>query len=381
MANTRLSKFARTICLAAAMASPGMLLSPLPASAGLLNIAPVPLAKSAGAVNPNLLFLLDGSGSMAWEYLPDYIYSSGSTNFYACFDNGSEGTTAGKISESRRMCVIGDPPFMSPDFNKVYYNPDYTYPAGVNWDKSSKGDQIITAAKTDPYGVQGYDQLGNSVATVNLTTKYPDRVWCNTNARAATDTTNCKTNSGYDYPTQAYSYFPSSGGVTGSSSNDYANGSKSYASYQSTTLTKAPDASGYVPFRYVQGAPYYYRIVATEYCNDAALKTCIAATAPTGSYTYPAPVRFCKDPGVLNPLVDCQGLYNASAGYVVPKFLGYVQTSSDGEYSYATITVSGVGLSKGLKITGVTVNGKAYALRNTITVGAGQTASDIATAA
>jgi type IV pilus assembly protein PilY1 len=41
------------------------------------------------------------------------------------------------------------------------------------------------------------------------------------------------------------------------------------------------------------GNAYEYVIVPVEFCDSAYLTNCVASSAPTGVYTYPAPVRFC----------------------------------------------------------------------------------------
>ena len=43
------------------------------------DIASEPLAQAASGVKPNIMFILDDSGSMAWDYLPDYVNDSQST--------------------------------------------------------------------------------------------------------------------------------------------------------------------------------------------------------------------------------------------------------------------------------------------------------------
>ena len=44
------------------------------ATAGTLTLADTPLATGSGStIKPNLMFIIDGSGSMAWNYAPDYV--------------------------------------------------------------------------------------------------------------------------------------------------------------------------------------------------------------------------------------------------------------------------------------------------------------------
>ena len=45
------------------------------AEAQLASLADVPLAEApTSTVLPNLMYILDDSGSMAWNYMPDHIY-------------------------------------------------------------------------------------------------------------------------------------------------------------------------------------------------------------------------------------------------------------------------------------------------------------------
>lgn len=70
--------------------------------------------------------------------------------------------------------------------------------------------------------------------------------------------------------------------------------------------------------------PYYFVIIPTEYCDSIYLTNCVAATAPIGAYTYPAPVRFCKDdttaalpPGDAGAQTSGSGTINCQAKYSV----------------------------------------------------------------
>lgn len=72
--------------------------------AGPLDLADKPLASGASVdVKPNVFFILDDSGSMGWDYLPDGVSSKKSSN---CFKNHL--------------------------YNRVYFNPDYAYPLPVD---------------------------------------------------------------------------------------------------------------------------------------------------------------------------------------------------------------------------------------------------------
>jgi hypothetical protein len=318
---------------------------PLQGIAGTISFATQPMASTtATVVKPNLLFVLDDSGSMAQDYTPDYVNDS-----EKCFDSGDDYSSNGLITDGRDACVVGMPPYMSPDFNKAYYSPDILYTAGVNADGSSKGDQSnLSSVATDPYGRQQKDQFGTTHTTVNLTNSYPDVVSCDTTGATpvsgATADGHCNTNVG---------------GYTGPGTTDYLypNAAFPYNKYRSGV------------------APYYYRIVTTEYCTDETLTSCINASAPSGSYTIPAPVRFCKNSSPANtaPLTQCKGLFDAANGYTIPKFLGYV----GGNQAYGIIDIGTV--TTGYSITGVMVNGVGI-ISGAITASAADTPATIATA-
>ena len=283
------------------------------------DISDGPLAQPATSVKPNMLLILDDSGSMARQFTPDYVSSNSNAGTVAnCFDS----LDGGSISETPEDCYAGDPPAMTPDFNTQYYNPEIRYFPAVNYDGSSKGD--MTSAATSGWTAVPTDSVSNStandarktphqgslgsstaegthwdtgrpftpVATMDLVAGYPDRVWCNSTGASATDAANCKTNSAYTYPDFTFGH-----GVDGSGNR-----------------------------KYKFGPPYYYRILPTEFCTNATLTICIAATAPTTSggltYSVPARVRFCDSTAHTN----CQA--KRTSTFRFPKFLGRVNSSS-----------------------------------------------------
>jgi type IV pilus assembly protein PilY1 len=131
--------------------------------AAVTDLATSPLSStSASVVRPNVLFTLDDSGSMDWSYLPDYAggttYSGGSSSH--C-----------KVSNS---CGTGETPYQTNEYNGMAYNPRIAYQLPVNADGTFKVSQGSpwTAVKVDGFGVQ-------STSTLNLTSGYPEVVYCN----------------------------------------------------------------------------------------------------------------------------------------------------------------------------------------------------------
>jgi type IV pilus assembly protein PilY1 len=295
-------------------------------SAAAIAIASSPLVNSSNAqVLPNLMYILDNSGSMSSNFMPDYV--DGDPNM--CKTTG----TGGAFSAG---CTFGDPPYNSKEFNYIYYNPEITYSPPLNADGTER--QSMTSANTagwtqvmvDGYGVQRRDQLNNNVpgnlislvpSNVPNGRGYPDRVWCNINNASSADLFNatvCKQNTQYVYP-----------------SND------------GTTL-----GSFNQPYTKL-GYPYYYNISPGQYCTDSSLRNCTGATAPVGAFTVPAKLRWCNSAARTN----CQARYIDATGYTFALWTGV----QNGAAPIATIkinpdTVNGAS-PVNLSVTGITVNG------------------------
>lgn len=222
------------------------------AQGALTDIANEPLNpySAQATVLPNLMFTLDDSGSMAWDYLPDDVASAQGNTSRNC--RGWGGSGAG--SETRTSCnaSLREAPHYASQYNKIYYDPNVTYSPGVDPDASVVGaadsrlpQDNMSAVREDAYG---------SSSTINLTNGYPEVVYCKNTNDLATDTVNCKGNSpNYIYPDATYRH---------------------------------------KKVRY--GEPFYYTITPREYCDNERLVNCIWSTSPSGSYVFPAPVRHCQ---------------------------------------------------------------------------------------
>lgn len=292
-----------------------------------------PLAEPASNIKPNVMFILDNSGSMAWDYSPDWIYYDQTTNgaTYVCFDNKDEDNaititppSASYSTASLKRCQLGDPPYMTSDFNKQYYDPKIFYKPGVNHDGTEKPSQNAantsnwTSVRTDMFNVQNRDQLGNSVNYTNLATGYPDRVWCTAKSDSASGP-NCVKNSAYSYPSDTYGYGETSGGN----------------------------------IKYVTGAPYYYIITPTEYCTTPDLITCNVQAGPDASYPHAAYARWCTN----SSFSDCRGKRYGT--YLYPKVMGTVTGSLGSPAVAATgsITIGNSGSDASVNISSIVING------------------------
>ncbi|WP_296217644.1 pilus assembly protein [Pseudomonas sp. UBA2684] len=109
-----------------------------------------------GQVEPNILFLLDDSGSMRWGYMPDELDSQWSLSGCSTQDYAGVATVA---------CPEGNNRFLlSSVANKIYYNPDIVYQPPLK----SDGTRFPAATYTSAY-IDGYAQSGTSI---NLSDNY-----------------------------------------------------------------------------------------------------------------------------------------------------------------------------------------------------------------
>lgn len=121
---------------ATALLAAGLL--PLPVFSAAVELATAPMATSTTTtVKPNLMFVLDDSGSMSWDYMPD-----NAKNF------------AGKYGFNSSQC------------NGTYYNPNIVYPPPVN---ATGGPLNATATTFTAAYKDGYD---TSLGTTDLSTSF-----------------------------------------------------------------------------------------------------------------------------------------------------------------------------------------------------------------
>ena len=118
-----------------------------PVAAALLPISNVPLFV-VNTVKPNIMYTLDNSGSMQWNFMPDQTYQgaidSSTGHFYSCYWNSG--------------------------YNDVYYDPTITYQLPVDATGAPLPATTFTSAALDGY--TAYD--GGVVLTINLSTAFAD---------------------------------------------------------------------------------------------------------------------------------------------------------------------------------------------------------------
>lgn len=119
------------------------LVLPLRALAGAVALASSPLATSTtSTVKPNIMFILDNSGSMNWDHMPDDASDGGSS---VPFSFGYYGLRSNQC-------------------NQVYYDPTFTYTAPIKADATSYANASFSGAWTN-----GFD---TSAGTVDLRTGF-----------------------------------------------------------------------------------------------------------------------------------------------------------------------------------------------------------------
>jgi type IV pilus assembly protein PilY1 len=255
--------------------------------AATTDLAQAPLGTAASAtVLPNLMFILDDSGSMSSQHMPDEVGDSSSLSCKFCDAADGSCLVAGM------RCDDGHPPYYAPAFNTIYYNPQITYKPGVDSLGVSLGNASSTAAKSDAY------DSGSS--TKNLTTGWRDVAWCDTDARIGSELTGgtvCKRN-GIHTPAAGWIY------NTTSKTSPFSGG------FPVTTGTVATS------FRFpinLNTAAFYYDIAPREHCTDISLGQCTLSTAPKGGFVVPAPVRWCNsEANAADPKVN---IVSSTASY------------------------------------------------------------------
>ncbi len=271
------------------------------AQAAQTDISTVPLetysAPSSTDVKPNVLFVLDDSGSMQWDFMPDWACSSNYShqlNPYTCNSAGQNALSADEEYLFRNAA-----------YNGIYYNPAISYQPPIH---------VSSAGAAD-------------------TTTYPSQTGLTTATGAGTGTTpNWKA-----VKDDAY-------GVVHIDS--------SSSPYKSNLIWDPSGATTTIP-------SYFYTVIPGEYCATTALRVCVAQTAPSTTYPYPATIRWCNSAALTN----CKAGFDATYAYVrMPSpTLSIFTVAGSRNVQVSAVTVSG---------TNIMSSGSTTASTNPITVAA-----------
>src|SRR5687767_6050075 len=120
-----------------------------PAFAATTDISNVPLSSGTSSVVPNLMFILDDSGSMGRDFLPDYVA-------HIDFTGQTEANATLRRSDGTFDCDPGDPCYYTGGqngFNGTYYDPNVNYRAGLKYDGTTQltAPLSTTALTPDAY--------------------------------------------------------------------------------------------------------------------------------------------------------------------------------------------------------------------------------------
>jgi len=178
------------------------------------SLATAPLVTSSStSVKPNILFVLDDSGSMDWDFMPDWACASQSRRNSSCSNTGED-------PSSTRYEYM----FKNADYNGVYYNPanvyappiyydadgtlnTTTYPSMTGISTSTGGDSSATssarnwkAVMDDAYGVQSASTTKSDLTNIAYFWTTIAGVYCSTPAlRQSTCATQAAATTGKPY--------------------------------------------------------------------------------------------------------------------------------------------------------------------------------------
>ena len=218
------------------------------AHAATTDISTVPLntysAPSSTDVKPNVLFILDDSGSMDWDFMPDWACASYSTQNSSCNSTGQDPASA----RSEYL-------FRNSSYNGVYYNPAVYYKPPVAVDSSGVANTTTYPSMRGVSTATGGNSSASSVSPNWKAVKndaygvqvIPSGTWT-----PGPTTSDLSTANPYFFTTVPGEYCTSS-------------------SLKTCTTASAPSAS--YPFP----APL-------RWCNSSSLSTCQAAFSGTFNY-------------------------------------------------------------------------------------------------
>jgi type IV pilus assembly protein PilY1 len=152
MANRKPTRKARSLRAAIVYSTLATMIVPQgEALAQVTDIATAPLASSSTAlVKPNILFVLDDSGSMSWSHMPDSIFDDpGQAVNWQVTAEGGLGWTGllDKVGYRNHLC------------NTIYYNPNIKYLPPRKANGASHPNALFTDAEEDPYTQPGSNKV------------------------------------------------------------------------------------------------------------------------------------------------------------------------------------------------------------------------------
>lgn len=139
----RFQKILACMVLCAGLAVPNAL------HAALVDLAQAPLASSTStAVLPNIMFTLDDSGSMGWDFMPDWVGDYSRSSYPDLYRNSA--------------------------WNLTFYNPAITYTPPVHFNADGTLNTTTYPSKTSGWNSVKYDAYG--ILSYNNVPIYPDQL-------------------------------------------------------------------------------------------------------------------------------------------------------------------------------------------------------------
>ncbi len=126
----------------------------LPAPSATTDISNAPLASAGNSVvKPNLLFILDDSGSMMFDAMPDNAETQQGGSERKYWDTSYNCKwRIDELGQRGNHCDRVDPPFGAAEFNGLFYNPQLTYWPAYKADGTKFPSQTSwTAVVCDPF--------------------------------------------------------------------------------------------------------------------------------------------------------------------------------------------------------------------------------------
>ncbi len=323
----------------------------------LISTSPLEVG-TIGVIPPNVMLLFDDSGSMGWDFMPDWM----STGIAGAAVTGVEKqySTGGGGGGTSTYGYRGDPPYYAYQINGVFYNPSTVYQppvdaTGLQYPAPGAAFVSYTSANSSGWTKVPVDAFTSLTSTINLNTGFLETVHCNASISGVSNAPGTSTS--YPSPKYTSSTLPTSGTTickrngtadTGGTSFAYNYASNTGTSgypdgtATSTTVTSSTQSSDNTtisgqtyPYAATLGtAPHYYDIVATEYCSDTNLQTCQFGSG--GLYINKAPVRYCylQSDAISTSAVSgnlsftingnvqpkCQKKFNLGLGFTHPRY-------------------------------------------------------------
>lgn len=227
------------------------------AFAATTDISTTPLETGqSSVVKPNVMILFDDSGSMAWDYMPDWLSGIFATAGVSKPYSGGGGGGTSTIGEQ------GDPYYYAAQFNGIYYNPNVYYQPGVTYagaQMTSYGASACGGTNYSQVPVNGYanSPCSGGSGTINLVTGFPELTFCGPVPGSVTSIRVRSGGSGYLLPPTVTISAPTGGGtlvtatavavISGGAvtSITIVNGGSGYIAAPTVTISAPPAGSGH----------------------------------------------------------------------------------------------------------------------------------------